>query len=359
MKFQVGDKVRFLNEAVEGIVSKILSNERVEITDGYGFTHTAPESALVKVEFIPPRNFQPEEKHNAKEERSDSELYIEKNVPATSINSELDEDDETIYAAITLLSESSPLTSEIELVLVNNTSFALAMTVSEKLDGISKGITAAVLGMKDEIQIGIYSQDELHQFLGFIFQFLFFRHDEFKPRPAAEKLLRFSSSDFIEKGKWQEVNNNKNRYLLIPLYTAGQQADLDLKKLIEKYQREQAEEEKRMNQLSKGKEKSIKQSEKYLVSGKEKVVDLHIEELLKDYSEMSNGEIISYQLNYFLYEMDKAMVNRLRKITFIHGVGEGILKSAIREELKKFPQIKYGDAPVEKFGYGATEVLLD
>src|SRR5205814_468451 len=128
--------------------------------------------------------------------------------------------------------------------------------------------------------------------------------------------------DFIEKGKWQEVNNNKNRYLLIRLYTAGQQADVDLKKLIDKYQREQAEEEKRMSQLSKGKEKSVRQSEKYLVSGKEKTVDLHIEELLKDYSEMSNGQIISYQLNYFLYEMDKAMVNRLRKITFIHGVGE-------------------------------------
>ena len=114
-----------------------------------------------------------------------------------------------------------------------------------------------------------------------------------------------------------------------------------------------------MKQLSKGKEKASRQTEKYIVSGKEKTVDLHIEELLKDYSEMSNGQIISYQLNYFLYEMDKAMVNRLRKITFIHGVGEGILKSAIREELKKFPNVKFGDAPVEKFGYGATEVLLD
>src|SRR5436190_15079615 len=108
-----------------------------------------------------------------------------------------------------------------------------------------------------------------------------------------------------------------------------------------------------MSQLSKGREKSSKPSGKYFVSGKEKVVDLHIEELLKDHSEMSNGQIISYQLNYFLFEMDKAIINRLRKITFIHGVGEGILKSAIREELKKFPQIKYTDAPIEKFGYGA------
>jgi hypothetical protein len=359
MKLQVGDKVRFLNEAIEGIVSKILNSQRVEITDEYGFRHEASENALVKVEFVPPKDFKAEERPGINEERTDSEIYIDKNVPATSIVSELDEDDETIYAAISLISEGSPLTSEIELLLVNNSSFALAMTVSEKLNGIYKGITAAVLGMKNEIHIGIYSQDQLHQFSGFVFQFLFFRHDEFKPRPSAEKLLRLSSSDFIEKGKWEEVSNNKNRYLLIPLYTAGQQADVDLKKLIDKYQREQAEEEKRMKQLSKGKEKSSRQSEKYIITGKEKVIDLHIEELLKDYSGMSNGEIISYQLNYFLYEMDKAMVNRLRRITFIHGVGEGILKSAIREELKKFPNVKFGDAPVEKFGYGATEVMLD
>jgi hypothetical protein len=358
MKFRVGDTVRFLNEAIEGVVSEILDNNRVEVTDKDGFTHSAHESALVKVEFILPKNFQPE-KNEEPEQMTESQIYFDKNVPVTSIVSELDEEDETIYAAISLLSEDSPLISDIELVLVNNCSFALAMTVSKKLDGICNGITAAAVGMKTELQIGIYTQDELHQFNGFLFQFLFFRHDEFKPRPAAEKLLRFSSSDFIEKGRWQEVSNNRNRYLLIPLYTAGKQADVDLKKLIDKYQRDQAEEEKRMKLLLKGKDKPIKASEKYFVSGKEKVVDLHIEELVKDYTEMTNGQIISYQINYFMYEMDKAIISRLRKITFIHGVGEGILKSAIREELKKFPQIKFGDAPVEKFGYGATEVILD
>ena len=54
--------------------------------------------------------------------------------------------------------------------------------------------------------------------------------------------------------------------------------------------------------------------------------------------------------------MDQALVNRLHKITFIHGVGNGVLRSSIREELKRFPNIKYAEAPQEKFGYGGTEV---
>ena len=32
------------------------------------------------------------------------------------------------------------------------------------------------------------------------------------------------------------------------------------------------------------------------------------------------------------------------------------LRSSIREELKRLPNIRYYDAPPEKYGYGATEV---
>ena len=51
MKFLPGEKVRFLNEAIEGVVSKLLNNDRVEVTDEFGFTHTAPAKYLVRIEF--------------------------------------------------------------------------------------------------------------------------------------------------------------------------------------------------------------------------------------------------------------------------------------------------------------------
>ena len=71
---------------------------------------------------------------------------------------------------------------------------------------------------------------------------------------------------------------------------------------------------------------------------------------------MSNAQIISYQINFFMQEMDKALIDKLHKIVFIHGVGAGVLRSSIREELKRFPNIRYSDAPIEKYGNGATEV---
>ena len=142
----------------------------------------------------------------------------------------------------------------------------------------------------------------------------------------------------------------------MPLYVLGREADVDLQKLIDRYESQKAESLLGKDQpASKAKKKK---QDKFVILNKEKVVDLHIEELLKDPGEMSNSQIISYQLKKFQYEMDQALINHYYKITFIHGVGEGILKSAIREELKKYADIKFGEAPYEKFGHGATEVIF-
>ncbi|MFN6037757.1 MAG: Smr/MutS family protein, partial [Bacteroidota bacterium] len=90
----------------------------------------------------------------------------------------------------------------------------------------------------------------------------------------------------------------------------------------------------------------------------EKEIDLHIEELLEDFNGMSNGEILNYQIKIFQKELDKAISSKMKKIIFIHGVGNGRLKSEIRHILKSFPELKFCDGSYKKYGYGATEVIL-
>ena len=147
MKLLPGEKVRFLNEAIEGVVTKILNNDRVEITDEYGFTHTAPAKYLVRVEFqmderihsvVPSTN-----------EKKDSPVSHAPEKPATIISA-LDAD-ETIYAAIILQDSESPLSSDIELKLVNNCNSAISFTVARRDDEVRIGVTAGVLKSKNEI----------------------------------------------------------------------------------------------------------------------------------------------------------------------------------------------------------------
>lgn len=351
MKFLPGEKVRFLNEAIEGVVSKLLNNDRVEVTDEFGFTHTAPAKYLVRIEFQMETGLQ--EGRPVENEKNDVKKGSSAAKTQTIISS-LDTD-ETIYAAIILLDSDSPLSSDIELKLVNNSSSAVSYTVARKDEEVRIGVTAGVLNPKSETVIGVFSQDELHRFEGFVFQFLFFNEGIFKPRPAAEKSLKFSSSDFIDGENWDVIKHREQKTLLMPLFVTGREADVDMQKLIDRYESQKIE-------LSKRKEpdgsKGKKKSEKFVILNKEKVVDLHIEELIKDHSGMSNSQIISYQLKKFQYEMDQAIINHYYKIIFIHGVGEGILKSAIREELKKYADIQFAEAPYQKFGHGATEVIF-
>ena len=87
-------------------------------------------------------------------------------------------------------------------------------------------------------------------------------------------------------------------------------------------------------------------------------VDLHIECLLDSHRGMSNAEIIDVQLRHFTKALDNAIRNNYYKIVFIHGVGKGRLKEEIHHLLRGYRGITFRAAAFEKYGWGATEVLI-
>lgn len=87
-------------------------------------------------------------------------------------------------------------------------------------------------------------------------------------------------------------------------------------------------------------------------------VDLHIECLLPSHRGMSNAEIIQVQLSHFSKALDNAVRNNYYKIVFIHGVGKGRLKEEIHAILKNYKGVTYRAASYERYGWGATEVLI-
>ncbi|MFB6258944.1 MAG: Smr/MutS family protein [Flavobacteriales bacterium] len=93
---------------------------------------------------------------------------------------------------------------------------------------------------------------------------------------------------------------------------------------------------------------------------KEKLeVDLHIEELHDRPMYLSNSEILRKQVDHCRAKIQKARRDNIPRVILIHGVGEGVLKSAVRDMLdRSFPELLYFDAPMMEYGRGATEVRL-
>ncbi len=167
--------------------------------------------------------------------------------------------------------------------------------------------------------------------------------------------------DTIVKGKISQINKDqifvldqdgfelpypKNKLIVVNIEQSqlSQYSDINNKMLRQK------------EQMLKDVKKSSKKSkqEKY---GVVMEVDLHIEKLVKSKSGMSNTDILNKQLDTASHKVNFAIKNRIPKIVFIHGVGEGVLKEELYRLFNRY-SLRFEDASYQKYGLGATEVCF-
>ncbi|CAL2104312.1 DNA mismatch repair protein MutS [Tenacibaculum sp. 190130A14a] len=114
------------------------------------------------------------------------------------------------------------------------------------------------------------------------------------------------------------------------------------------------------NALLKEKKEEKRKKKSLFVKQRNEVVmevDLHIEKLVKSYRGMDNYDILTLQVNTAKAKLEYCLRNRISKIVFIHGVGEGVLKTELNYLFNNYP-VKYYDASYQKYGLGATEVYI-
>lgn len=88
-------------------------------------------------------------------------------------------------------------------------------------------------------------------------------------------------------------------------------------------------------------------------------IDLHIEKLDTNHSQLAASEILGIQIKAFEKALDNALIDGIGSLIAIHGVGNGILKTEIHRRVSGNPQVKFfKEARKEKFGFGATEIQL-
>lgn len=88
-------------------------------------------------------------------------------------------------------------------------------------------------------------------------------------------------------------------------------------------------------------------------------VDLHASSLLDNLNGLSKADILNYQIDTFRKVMDENLAFPGRKIIFIHGKGEGVLRQSLMKELNyRYKGHDVADASFREYGFGATQVTI-
>ncbi len=97
-------------------------------------------------------------------------------------------------------------------------------------------------------------------------------------------------------------------------------------------------------------EKQIKKNKKSVkIKAKERnlppmVIDLHIHQLVSKTRGMDNYDMMTIQIDTAKRQLEYAISKRIQKIVFIHGVGEGVLRTELEFLLNRYDNIKFYDA---------------
>lgn len=109
------------------------------------------------------------------------------------------------------------------------------------------------------------------------------------------------------------------------------------------------------------KQQPARQTDRSAVMDKNAIVevDLHATALLDSTRGLTNVDILTVQIKAFHDTMRQYAKDKGRRIVFIHGKGEGVLRATLLKELKNhYRHCTHQDASFREYGFGATMVTV-
>lgn len=329
MKLRIGDKVKFLNEKGEGIVSRIQDSKTVfvEMPDGFEIPYLAAQ--LVPIH---------------------TELILDKDADNIELNPEANIAD-AIYFVIEPDHELEQLRSDYKIYLFNASDFHLIFTYSIKDDAYFQTLKHGSLGPYQKILLRQVKLRFFEEFNQHKIEALLFKNTHYRAQ------LPVSESVFIHPRFMNKTTAIKHPEFKHPVYAFLLKDEFFNTETIEVPLT--AEDVNKLKTIKEFKSKqTVSKSHKEYLKSLEKEVDLHIEELVDSTAGLSNHEMLSIQLEKFEKELDEAIARGMKKVIFIHGVGNGRLKQEIIGILKTVKEVTYQDASYKDYGFGATQVNI-
>lgn len=345
MNFKIGDKVKFLNERGHGVVTRIINKTTVGVTIEDGFEIPYAISGLVS---------ETEKRDPVDTSKPVSSFHESKEKPENQIPHPVAQtEEEGIYLGFSPEDPKNTGGSDVNVWLINHTSYQLLFSYSIWSNGYYHMMETGNIAAFNVELVQTIIRSELNDHRNFKIDAIFFKKQEYEHQPPVSEVIKLKPIKLYKENAFKENVFLADKAMLFSV------CRLNDREAVEPYMIT----EKKLSKILFQKSRSLqapKVSKPHATNnpGNEMEIDLHIEELLDDYSNMSNAEIIQVQLTYFQKALDKAINDHMKRLIVIHGVGNGRLKQEVRVLLDTYSSLKYYDASYARYGFGATEIVF-
>jgi hypothetical protein len=314
MKYKLGDFVRFVDEKMEGFVTRIIDEEMIGVTGDDDFEIPVLASKVTTV-----HGYQ-------KPGTLKNDSIKEETVPVGEFKTK------GVYVGVV---SDLKANSVVHFYLINDTSYQLLVALTTEKQGAYKGEYAGTVMAGSGVKIYSAQLADLQLWPKFTFSVLFYTAQNIEPPAPLTVSEKFKAKDFSGTKKQLPVLNQPGWLIQLD----EPELIIDARQLKESF--------------------FETTEEKHTIVKPVAEIDLHIEKLRDDHAFLNSSEMLKIQLDHFNKALDAAIVHQLPDIVFIHGAGNGVLKHELHKILSRHNKIQtFMDARKEKFGYGATKVIL-
>ncbi len=341
---KVGDKVKFLSDVGGGVVTRFLNKNMVMVENYDGFEIPYPIIQLLNTS-DPELNVGFDNKSKPIEQQETVQNIEIVEIPGEIINGKNAPD---FYFGFVPTNPGNPLAADIKLYLVNDSNFTVLYRYSHIKNTGIETVKHGTVQSNSRLLLESIVQDDLSELPEFGFQLIYFQKNENEWNEPIVKRFKVNPVKFYKETSFYPNQLFKRNAMVLQIAKNILSTEMD--KLTEAdFQKVVKEKE------------DVPIVEKLSTKRTAEVVeiDLHINELIDNAAGLSNGQILEIQKERVESEMKSAIQSGVKKIVFIHGVGQGVLKQEVINLLKsKYRKYYFQDASFKEYGYGATMVIL-
>ena len=355
-EFKIGDKVNFLSTVGGGKVTKIIDSRMVmvEVEDGFEIP-TLITDLVLDYRSVPAPSKQQQTVEKVQKEVQGQELLKQQQAEEArkgGLRRFAKEAEKEGVRLIHIFEDEWLLTGPLDVVLVNHTPYEMLYTFTIKEEDKFANVDFGQVDKYEKIVIETISRDDLEYWLYGVVQAILTAETSDCVLLPLNAPFSLRPGRFYKEGSYlpSGILGEKSVMICLSELIALKHGDGDFTKIMKEGVGSQAPAKTLVKQ-----EAPI---DKHKVAPGEAIVDLHIGELVDNILGMSSHDMFKIQTDYFKKMLDSAIAAEYNKVTFIHGVGNGVLKNAIIEELKNYKNTENRMASIAKFGVGAIDVMI-